>query len=314
MRVKTCTRCGETKPIDQFPAVKRSEPERRQGWCRGCFAAANARNYQRNIERERARLYRNAARRREESQRRAIEHLLAHPCVDCGETDIVVLQFDHLHNKSFDVSVMISNGASWPRIEAEIAKCEVRCANCHHRKTAKERGYRKLSATMSVWLPSALEVHPPVQMELGTGEMLTCRVCHVAKAVTEFPYRSPVRGTRQYICRPCRSEYHRQWWAQNRVAQMPRIRRNRKKRDRDLEQRIWDILLRSPCVDCGETDLAVLHFDHLRDKVEDISTMWRRQRSWTTIELEIAKCEVRCANCHARKTARELGNYKTKVV
>jgi hypothetical protein len=42
--------------------------------------------------------------------------------------------------------------------------------------------------------------------------------------------------------------------------------------------------------------------------------MWRRRRSWKTVELEIAKCEVRCANCHARKTARELGNYKTKSV
>jgi hypothetical protein len=312
--MKTCTRCGETKSLDQFPPVRRSEPEKLQHWCRGCFAAANAGNYQRNIERERARLYRNAARRREESKRRAIDFLRRHPCVDCGEKDIVVLQFDHLRDKSFDVSVMISNGASWHRIETEIAKCEVRCANCHHRKTARERGFRKLSAIPSLRPPSSSKERRPIQADLGIGEMLRCRVCHVAKPANEFPYRSRARGTRQYICRPCRSDYHRQWWAQNRVVQMPRIRRNRKKRDRELEQRIWDILFDSRCVDCGETDLAVLHFDHLRDKVADISTMWRRQRSWNTIELEIAKCEVRCANCHARKTASELGNYRTKVV
>jgi len=35
--------------------------------------------------------------------------------------------------------------------------------------------------------------------------------------------------------------------------------------------------------------------------------------SWKGIETEIDKCEIRCANCHARKTAREIGNYKTKV-
>jgi hypothetical protein len=151
-------------------------------------------------------------------------------------------------------------------------------------------------------------------MELGVGATLTCRVCHAVKPATEFPYRSAARGTRQYICRPCRSDYHRQWWAKNRVVQMPRIRRNRQKRDRALEQRIWDVLLKSACVDCGETDLAVLHFDHLRDKVAEISTMWRQQRSWIAVELEIAKCEVRCANCHARKTAREQGSYRTKVV
>ena len=314
MRVKTCTRCGETKPLGEFPPIRRSEPDKLQGWCRACFAAANARNYQSNIERERARIYRNRARGIEEAQRSAIEYLLAHPCVDCGETDIVVLQFDHLRDKLYDVSVMISNGMSWQRIEAEIAKCVVRCANCHHRKTARERGYRKLDATPSAASVSPRPLDPPVQMELDTGATLVCRVCHVAKPETEFPYRSRARATRHHICHPCRSEYHRNWWAKNRVAQMPRIRRNRKTRTRQLEQRIWDILLQSPCVDCGEKDLAVLHFDHLRDKVADISTMWRKQHSWKTVELEIAKCEIRCANCHARKTARDVGNYRTKVV
>jgi hypothetical protein len=313
MQVKTCTRCGETKPLDQFPPVRRAEPEKLQHWCRACFAEANAHNYQRNNERERARIYRNRARRIEEAQQRAVEYLPAHPCVDCGERDITVLQFDHFRDKLYDVSVMISTGMSWHRIEAEIAKCVVRCANCHHRKTARERGDRKLLAS-----PSAARITPrpadlPVQMQLVAGATLTCRVCRVAKPETEFPYRSRARGTRHHICVPCHSEYHRDWWTRNRAVQMPRIRRNRKMRTLQLEQRIWDILLKSPCVDCGEADLVVLHFDHLRDKVADVSRMWRRQHSWKVVELEIAKCEVRCANCHARKTARALGSYRTKV-
>jgi hypothetical protein len=311
--MKTCTRCGETKPLCQFPPIRRSEPEKLQSWCRSCFADAGARHYRNNIDRERARLYRNNRRRRAESQRRVLEYFLAHPCVDCGEADVVVLQFDHLRDKKFDVSAMISSGASWHRIEVEIAKCVVRCANCHHRKTANERGYRKLKATPTT-VVSNRRFARPVQMELGTGETLTCRVCKVEKPVTEFGYRSRSRGTRHRICRSCTSDYNRDWWVKNRVAQMPRIRRNRAKRDRELEQRIWDILFDNACVDCGETDLAVLHFDHLRDKVRDISTMWRRQRSWKAVELEIAKCDVRCANCHARKTARERGSYRVKAI
>jgi hypothetical protein len=224
-----------------------------------------------------------------------------------------VLQFDHRSDKSFDIASMIATGASWSKVAAEIAKCDVRCANCHARKTARERGYRKLAAVPSI-NASAPQPIRTVQLELGTGETITCRVCLLTKPVTEFYLRSRERGTRQYICRSCRSDYHRDWWRKNRVDQMPRIRRNRKRRDREIEQQIWNHLFTHACVDCGETDLAVLHFDHLRDKVEAISTMWRRRRSWTTVELEIAKCEVRCANCHARKTARALGNYKTKSV
>src|SRR5687767_12824593 len=72
MRVKTCTRCGLTKPLDQFPPVRRSEPEKLQFWCRACFAEANTRNYWNNHEREKARLLPQTTRKREDNRRRAI--------------------------------------------------------------------------------------------------------------------------------------------------------------------------------------------------------------------------------------------------
>lgn len=68
-------------------------------------------------------------------------YLKAHPCIDCGEPDIVVLDFDHVRGeKLHNVSDMIRRGAALQRIEAEIAKCDVRCANCHRRKTAARNG------------------------------------------------------------------------------------------------------------------------------------------------------------------------------
>jgi hypothetical protein len=65
-----------------------------------------------------------------------VAYLLEHPCVDCGEADPVVLEFDHMRDKVKAVSVLLSNGHEWKQILAEIEKCEVRCANCHRRRTA----------------------------------------------------------------------------------------------------------------------------------------------------------------------------------
>jgi hypothetical protein len=68
------------------------------------------------------------------------------------------------------------------------------------------------------------------------------------------------------------------------------------------------------CVDCGIANPLLLDFDHLRDKVAEISQLVNRGMPWAVIQAEIDKCEVRCANCHTRKTAREIGSYRTKVV
>jgi 5-methylcytosine-specific restriction endonuclease McrA len=67
------------------------------------------------------------------------EYLKTHPCIDCGEADIVVLDFDHINpaTKKDNVSNLIYSGSIKTVLE-EIEKCEIRCANCHRRKTARQ--------------------------------------------------------------------------------------------------------------------------------------------------------------------------------
>jgi hypothetical protein len=69
------------------------------------------------------------------------EYLLTHPCVDCGENDPVVLEFDHVTGeKKYNIADVIRSGRTWQAITKEIEKCEVRCANCHRRATARRKG------------------------------------------------------------------------------------------------------------------------------------------------------------------------------
>lgn len=78
------------------------------------------------------------------------------------------------------------------------------------------------------------------------------------------------------------------------------------------------IKLYSGCVDCGyDAHAQALQFDHIgNDKKMNVSDMIRSDYSWITIKEEIAKCEVRCANCHAmmtarRKTEKTSSNHQT---
>ncbi len=77
-----------------------------------------------------------------------VQFLKEHPCLDCGEDDVVVLEFDHIGDKLFDVSFGLRS-RNWDDVLAEIEKCEVVCANCHRRRTAKTRGF--LRAAVAQW-------------------------------------------------------------------------------------------------------------------------------------------------------------------
>ncbi len=60
------------------------------------------------------------------------EYLRTHHCVDCGESNPIVLDFDHVRgNKVYTISWLRKKPFSLKRIQEEIDKCEVRCSNCH---------------------------------------------------------------------------------------------------------------------------------------------------------------------------------------
>lgn len=140
--MKYCSGCSETKPEKDFDWLRRKNNER-QPKCKQCRSKYFKEYYKKNRKR-----YRNHAYvQRRENQLCMLNFLADKKCLDCKETDPVVLQFDHRDPKmkKFNVSAML-NGFSWPAILNEIKKCDIRCANCHIKKTARtNKWYRALA-------------------------------------------------------------------------------------------------------------------------------------------------------------------------
>jgi 5-methylcytosine-specific restriction endonuclease McrA len=102
--------------------------------------AASRRHYEKHRDQviAKAKEYSKAARNRIRAYITA--HLKDNPCVDCGEADPIILEFDHVVGKDFNISDAVRKGVGMKKLKDEIAKCEVRCSNCHRRKTYQRSG------------------------------------------------------------------------------------------------------------------------------------------------------------------------------
>ena len=57
-------------------------------------------------------------------------------CIDCGISyPPHILDFDHLEDKSFGLAGAARDNKPLEEVVAEIAKCEIVCANCHRHRT-----------------------------------------------------------------------------------------------------------------------------------------------------------------------------------
>lgn len=142
MEERACTKCGVVKPMEEFGWKDRTRGKRHTV-CKTCTAVRSSKWYYENQERQKENVKLNNQSYREQAREFVFAYLSAHPCVSCGETDPVVLEFHHRGDKDNEVSRLMGRGASLDALKAEIAKCDVVCANCHRRITATERSWYK---------------------------------------------------------------------------------------------------------------------------------------------------------------------------
>jgi len=137
-----------------------------------------------------------------------------------------------------------------------------------------------------------------------------CSICKKSKNDIEFNLKDSKTGKRQKACKLCTREQVRKHYYNNKEYYLEKTRKRNAQSRQAIREYLWNYLELHPCVDCGETDPVVLEFDHQHDKEMHVSHMGHNNSSIEKVEKEIAKCEVRCANCHRRKTSLQLGWYR----
>lgn len=139
--------------------------------------------------------------------------------------------------------------------------------------------------------------------------MKTCTFCKEVKPLSEFNKNKAKKDGLQNKCRPCSQAKFKEYYNGNKSHHQKVVRANSDKRIKALRQYIYEYLVEHPCVDCGNTDIRVLEFDHLPEfeKFSEVTRLVVGGYALRVVQEEIAKCEVRCRNCHAIKTYERMG-------
>lgn len=131
-KIRFCGLCQKDLPQSDF--------RNRQPACVSCSKTYSQEHYRANksayVEKAKK-----GDRRMRQRNRSAVREILERTgCSDCGEKNIRVLEFDHRNPEEKEINVAQAIGL-WglKRLQAEIAKCDVVCVNCHKRRTHRLR-------------------------------------------------------------------------------------------------------------------------------------------------------------------------------
>lgn len=129
--MKLCRKCVIEKEKKDFSISSRNK-DGLQSYCKVCAVETRMKSYSENINKESE--YRKN--KRKQNQRFIQDHKESKPCMDCGvKYPYYVMDFDHIDNKDYNVSQMLTLSSN--TILKEIEKCNLVCSNCHRIRTYK---------------------------------------------------------------------------------------------------------------------------------------------------------------------------------
>ena len=129
--------------------MKDKKTGRLHAQCKDCYREHRktyaVEHYMRYGDQYRARAKERRAKFKRALQINLITYMKSRSCVECGETDIRTLEFDHIDpkTKKFGIAYAVRNGMKWEDVLVEIEKCQILCANCHKKRAAMQYGWFK---------------------------------------------------------------------------------------------------------------------------------------------------------------------------
>lgn len=133
--MKQCCICKENHSLECF-AKNKAKKDGLQSQCKNCQKVYRKKHYEDNRQ-----YYIDKAKVWSTNQKIIFYNWLQQQqCIDCGNDNFKVLEFDHMQDKSFNISKKIAS-LTFDAIMKEVQKCEVVCANCHRIRTAERDNY-----------------------------------------------------------------------------------------------------------------------------------------------------------------------------
>jgi hypothetical protein len=145
---KTCIKCCE-KRNKQFAkrkddAIKAKQMYPESQLCIGCYHLYPTEDFVTDIKQKNGNYCKECRARTFERQDVVADKLLEmkqnSKCVDCGETNIKLLEYDHINPEEKYCNV--GNCRSIKKLESESSICQVRCIICHIRRSKQQFSYK----------------------------------------------------------------------------------------------------------------------------------------------------------------------------
>lgn len=139
-KTKQCSTCKRKRQLKEF-SRNISKSLGVSNICKECQRKYTKDWYEKNKRAHIQRCILNKKKMRAERRKWLLEYLKKQRCMDCGESNPIVLDFDHVRGKKRDSVPRLLVEVSLKAAQLEIKKCEVVCANCHRKRTYERGGW-----------------------------------------------------------------------------------------------------------------------------------------------------------------------------